>query len=64
MRTTISGSAVQDAYLPGNPAGNRDGWEPQYMKRQLELYLTNDITMSIPQSLMATGAAGQNWKQS
>ncbi|KWX75165.1 hypothetical protein AMQ83_36260, partial [Paenibacillus riograndensis] len=64
MRTTVGDGAVQDAYLPGNPAGTRDGWEPQYKKRQLELYFTNDITMSIPQPLMATGAAGQNWKQS
>ncbi|WP_252863231.1 RHS repeat-associated core domain-containing protein [Paenibacillus riograndensis] len=64
MRTTIGDGALQDTYLPDNPAGNRDGWEPQYKKRQLELYFTNDITMSIPQPLMATGAAGQNWKQS
>ncbi|WP_245864319.1 DUF6531 domain-containing protein [Paenibacillus donghaensis] len=64
MRTTIGDGAIQDAYLSGNPAGKRDGWEPQYKKRQLDLYFTNDITMSIPQPLTATGATGQNWKQS
>jgi RHS repeat-associated protein len=64
MRTTIGDGAIQDAYLSSNPAGNRDGWEPQYKKRQIDIYFTNDITMSIPQPLMATGADGQNWKQS
>ncbi|MBW4082933.1 RHS repeat-associated core domain-containing protein [Paenibacillus sp. S150] len=64
MRTTIGDGAIQDAYLSGNPAGNRDGWEPQYKKRQLDIYFTNDITLSIPQPLTASGAAGQNWKQS
>ncbi|WP_342439414.1 RHS repeat-associated core domain-containing protein [Paenibacillus sp. FSL L8-0436] len=64
MRTTIGDSAIQDTYLSSNPAGNRDGWEPQYKKRQIDIYFTNDITMSIPQPLMATGADGQNWKQS
>ncbi|MHA6530785.1 DUF6531 domain-containing protein [Paenibacillus sp. BAC0078] len=64
MRTTIGDGAIQDAYPSGNPAGNRDGWEPQFKKRQLDIYFTNDITMSIPQPLTATGADGQNWKQS
>ncbi|WP_379142990.1 RHS repeat domain-containing protein [Paenibacillus sp. sgz500992] len=64
MRTTIGDGAIQDAYLSSNPAWNRDGWEPQYKKRQIDIYFTNDITMSIPQPLMATGADGQNWKQS
>jgi RHS repeat-associated protein len=64
MRTTIGDGAIQDAYLAGNPAGSRDGWEPQYKKRQLDIHFTNDITLSNPQPLMATGAEGQNWKQS
>ncbi|WP_379157921.1 RHS repeat-associated core domain-containing protein [Paenibacillus sp. sgz5001063] len=64
MRTTIGDGAIQDTYLPGNPAGDRDGWEPQYKKQQMDLYFTNDITMSIPQPLTTSGADGQNWKQS
>ncbi|WP_025704173.1 DUF6531 domain-containing protein, partial [Paenibacillus graminis] len=64
MQTILGDGAVQDAYPSGNPAGNRDGWEPQYKKRQLDIYFTNDTTMSIPQPLTATGATGQNWKQS
>lgn len=64
MRTTIGDGVLQDAYLPGHPAGNRDGWEPQYKKRQIELYFTNDVTLSTPQPLTASGADGQNWKQS
>ncbi|WP_143186398.1 DUF6531 domain-containing protein [Paenibacillus sp. P3E] len=64
MRTTLGDGAIQDAYPPGNPACNRDGWEPQYKKRQLDIYFTNDITMGIPQPLTASGADGQNWKQS
>lgn len=64
MKTTLGDSAIQDAYPSSDPAGTRDGWEPQYKKKQLDIYFTNDITMSIPQPLTATGDIGQNWKQS
>jgi RHS repeat-associated protein len=64
MRTTLGDGSIQNAYPSGNPTGARDGWEPQYKKKQLDLYFTNDITMSIPQPLTTTGADGQNWKQS
>ncbi|MBY9077096.1 hypothetical protein KIH86_04025 [Paenibacillus sp. HN-1] len=64
MRTTVGDDTIPNAYPSSNPAGTRDGWESQYKKRQLDIYFTNDITLSNPQPLMATGDTGQSWKQS
>jgi len=63
MGIAIEDGSVQDGYLPSNPAGNRDGWEPQYKKRQMDIYFVNDITLDIPAPLTATDATGTGWKQ-
>jgi len=63
MGISIADGSVQDGYMPSHPAGVRDGWEPQYKKRQMDIYFVNDITQAIPLPLTATDATGTAWKQ-
>ncbi|WP_438349573.1 RHS repeat-associated core domain-containing protein [Paenibacillus sp. FA6] len=64
MSITLGTGMKQSNYPSSNPAGLRDGWEPQYKKQQMDIYFTNDITLSLPEPLMATDASGNKWKQS
>ncbi|WP_159065800.1 RHS repeat-associated core domain-containing protein [Gorillibacterium timonense] len=63
MGVTLGSTARQDGYPASNPAGLRDGWETQYKKQQSDTYFTNDVTLSLPEPLEATGEEGSAWKQ-
>ncbi|WNQ12224.1 polymorphic toxin-type HINT domain-containing protein [Paenibacillus aurantius] len=54
---------VEEPYPDMHPGGPREGWEPQYKKKHWEFRYTNDVSLALPEPLMATEADETKWKE-